>query len=519
VASEVAVASPYGFAAAVAAATFTVLNLLLLGASYWAVRETVEVTNGDLAAKSARFAEASPARNVVFVIGTAVLLVMQIAVVVDWVQQARAVALVATDGAIGPRYLNFLLATVDSLPLAAFYVAPLSRHAWFAPDLPALALARSLNALGSILIVSTALGLVQQRLAFQRMVEGLVNSRDAVFPAALLARFRNAPSAIKGYVMNAFRSETDDDRRLRLARLAIARTTYTFPQVFAANYTGYSEKMRREGAQIVADFIGDRNVTFYVTTLQNFFDACDHTQRRGGFRAVEERRRIAPAYINALERMVDLDGKAADARIRTVLAQKILIAVVRTRSNFQLSERAANLLARINSYEAVAPLLNSIVWFSEATTLAVLARITRTLGDKSIVFPPARNLDLLKRMAAAGRSANAHRTLLSPAASESLDKAMEKLDRRLAAAAAEIDRQRKRREKAEARRRDAAKPRAGRRRRAHVPAAPAPSVPAAAPTLQPVADLPATPRDPVAAILALPDSPAAAATIDQASAP
>ena len=302
VTSEAAASSPYTAAAAAGGAVFTVLNLLLLGAAYWAIRETVEVTNGDLAANQARFAEASPARNVVFVLGTAILLVMQIAVVVEWVQQARAITLVGTDGAIGPRYLNFLLATVDSLPLAAFYVAPLSRHAWFATDLPALALARSLNGLGSILIVSTALGLVQQRLAFQRMVDGLVNT-PGDFPEALLARFKNAPSAIKGYVMTAFKTEPNDNRRLRLARLAVAHFSYTFPSAFAAMYTQFSDNVREEGSSIVAGFLADPGATFAAAPLLGFFSACDYTLRHGGITLIEDKRQIARLFVPALERL------------------------------------------------------------------------------------------------------------------------------------------------------------------------------------------------------------------------
>lgn len=450
VAGEVPAAAQYAFPAAMTAATFAVLNLLLLGASYWAVRETVEVTNGELPPAQARFVETSPARNVVFVLGTAAVLVLQIAVVMDWVQHAEAVTLVDTDGTIGPHYLNFLLATVDALPLAAFYVAPLAHHAGFSGGLFGLALDRGLNGLGSILIVSTAIGLFQQRLAFQRMIDGLVNT-PGDFPEALLARFKNAPSAIKGAVMNGFKTEQNDNRRLRLARLAMAHRSYTFPAAFAAMYANFSDNMREEGSSIVASFLADPGATFDPATLLGFFSACDYTQRHGGFRPIEDKRRIARLFVPALERLAELDPAAADSRIRATMAQRILKAAVQGKDDDELSRHAARLLTRTASYEAVAPLLRALPTFDEPTALAVLAHIIRILGDKKIQFPPGQNVFILGRIAAAGKAKR--RKKLSPAVAAQFERAMDKLNARRTAAAAEIEKEKKKREKAAAVRR------------------------------------------------------------------
>ncbi len=67
--------------------------------------------------------------------------------------------------------------------------------------------------MGSILLVGTAIGFIQQRLAFRRMIDQLVNAPDGELPRALRERFKNAPSAIKSEVLAEFRAETDDRKR------------------------------------------------------------------------------------------------------------------------------------------------------------------------------------------------------------------------------------------------------------------------------------------------------------------
>lgn len=439
VASEMPTPAPFPEATAIAASAFAVLNLLLLGAAYWALRESVEVMNGEVPATARHFAETSTSRSAVLFAGTAGLLIAQIAVAVEWTQETQHVAFVSIDGAIAPRYFNFLVAMVDALPLASTYVVALSEHASFAPGLWGLSLHRGLNGLGSILIVSTAIGFIQQRVAFHRMVDSLVNVSEADFPPALRERFKNAPSAIKSYVLARFRTETDDRKRLRLAQLAVDRRSYSFPKVFAASYGGLSDAVREQGSLLVAAFLDDKQCTFYPATLHAILDACERGQRSGGFRVVE-RRRIARFLVPCLEQLAAHDADAAAARIQTVMVQKVLCSALNARIAPALRERAARLLARVSSYYAIAPLVRAVPILDESVALTVLAAAARTLGNRGISFPPAKNLWLLGRMAAAARETR-RRPGLSPAVAASLVKVRDKIEARLQAATAAIDRQ------------------------------------------------------------------------------
>jgi hypothetical protein len=358
-------ARPYALAVAAAASVFAIVNLLLLGASYWAVRETIEVTNGDLPRSEARFPEASASRNVIFVLGTALLLVAHVAVAIDWLQASSGTQLVRYDGSIGLRYANFLLATIDALPLAGFYVAPLHEHFAFAPTFAGQALHRGLAGLGSILIVGTALGLIQQRLVFQRMVDKLVDA--PAFDPALLARLMNAPDAVKGYISSAFRSDTDDQRRLRLAQLAIRRGTFSFPRTFAADYRHYGPYLREEGTRLVADFMESQRPALREGTLQALFDVCDWGVHRG-FAKPDERRRMARIVVPALEVLYDLNPESARVRTLSIMGRHILNASLAGDAEEEMRMRAARLLLKSESCEPIPRLLRALPTFDESMT-------------------------------------------------------------------------------------------------------------------------------------------------------
>jgi hypothetical protein len=431
-ASEAPAPPPFPDAIAAAAFVFAALNLLLLGAAYWALRESVDVMNGETPASGRKFAETSTSRSAVFFGGTAGLLIAQLAVAIAWTQDTQHVALIATDDAIAPRYLNFLVAIVDALPLASAYVTPLSGHVSFAAGPWGMALHRGLNGLGSILIVTTAIGFVQQRIAFRRMVDSLVNAPGEGFPPALRERFKNAPAAIKSYVLSAFRNESNDAKRLRLAQLAVDRQSYSFPKVFAAAYPDLGDGCREQGSLLIAAFLEDKQHTFYPATLLGLLDACERGQRNGGFR-VADRRRIARFLVPALERLAPIDGTATAARIQTVMAQKVLCSAVTGEVPPPLSRRAASLLISVNSYQAIPYLLRGVRKFDDSLSLKVLGWAAKMLGNRGLIFSPSRNLSLLSRMAAAEREARRNRDL-SPAVVAGLARVREKIETRLKAA-------------------------------------------------------------------------------------
>jgi hypothetical protein len=395
--------------AAAVAGVFAILNLTLLGGAYWALREGIEIMNGDVKPEHQKFADISTSRSVIFFFGTAIALIAQIAVVLEWIQEARAVPLVVDGGAIATSYLNFLVAVVDALPLVSFYVASLSSHTSFAAGFWGQAVERGLNDLGSILIVSTGLSFIQQHMAFRRMIDRLVEDPSPV----LLARFKHAPSAIKSYVLGAFLHERDDRKRIRLAELAVDRRSFRFPRLFAINYAGLSDTLRENGATIVARFLDAEDAKFNAETLLAILDACE---RHIAGRKMIDKRRLARFVVPCLERLANADPGVADQRIGHVVVQKILRSALNHRVADDLRRRAAVLLIRVPSYEAIPHLVRAAPMMGNPTSVSVLDWAAKTLAKKSLILPPAKTLHLLKRMEAAVREVERRSAALSPAA-------------------------------------------------------------------------------------------------------
>ena len=435
-------AKPWPLVIASAALVFALLNLLLLGAAYWALRESAEVMNGELPVARARFSETSTARNAIFFFGTAVLLVAQIAVAVEWVEHVGGIPLVVPDGAIAIAYANVLIAVVDALPLVNIYVAALARHAPFAPDVWGMALQRGLNGMGSILLVCTAFGFIQQRLAFRRMVGQLVNAPDGEMPPALRERFKNAPAAIKSEVLAEFHSETDDRKRLRLAQLAVDRRSFRFPGVFTRLYAQLGDPVRKDGATLVAGFLDDPQVTFTPEALESIFKGWEGTYRDHGRREVAsgqlrlkiaDYRDVARILVPAAEALAAQHEPAAAAHLRSVAVQKALGAALDGGED-GLRARAARLLITVNTYTAIPALLKAVPLLDEATAKSVLDWAIRMLGDRGIVFSPRSNATLLRRMAIAARDAR-RQTGLPVSVDARLEKVGERIEKRLQAAA------------------------------------------------------------------------------------
>jgi hypothetical protein len=303
-----------------------------------------------------------------------------VAVAIDWLQASSTTELVTYDGSIGLRYANFFLATIDALPLAGFYVAPLHDHFAFAPTFAGQALHRGLAGLGSILIVSTALGLIQQRMVFQRMVDKLVDA--PAFDPALLARLMNAPDAVKGYISAAFRSDSDEGRRLKLAELAIRRGTFSFPRTFAADYRHYGPELCEKGTRLVGDFVESQRSAFREGSLQGLFDVCDWGVHRS-FTKPDERRRMARIVIPALETLHGLNAESARARILSPMGRQILNASLAGEAEEDLRVRAARLLLKAESCEPIPRLLRALPTFDETMTREIIRAtvdLVRTAG-------------------------------------------------------------------------------------------------------------------------------------------
>lgn len=398
---EIAAAHPYVKIVAGVAAAFAVLNLVLLGASYWAVRETIEVTNGDRT-EEADFKDRSPARNLVFVLATALLLVAHVAVVIDWVGHFEGITLVAVDGSIALPYLNALLATIDALPLASLFVAPLADHASLNTDAAGQAVHYGLAGLGSVVIIGAAVGLIQQRLVFQQMVDTFLKADDP--PAALIERLKRLPPAVDSYISGIFDAAVNDTRRRKLVDLAIKRRTFGFPQTFAANYDRFGADFRDEGTRTVAGFIESHRSTIDEASLQALFNACNRNERNG-FKRAAERRRIARVLVPALEALLERNKEDGQRRVGSKMIRQVLDASLIKEADPILRVRAARLVVAGRNCDLIPDVLRATSDFDDAANRDILRGIAKLLTDGTLPSRTRQAENLLQNIVACAQDA------------------------------------------------------------------------------------------------------------------
>lgn len=144
-----------------------------------------------------------------------------------------------------------------------------------------------------------------------------------------------------------------------------------------------------------------------------------------------DKRRLARFVVPCLERLANADPGVADQRIGHVVVQKILRSALNHRVADDLRRRAAVLLIRVPSYEAIPHLVRAAPMMGNPTSVSVLDWAAKTLAKKSLILPPAKTLHLLKRMEAAVREVERRSAALSPAALACLAKVKSQVEARL----------------------------------------------------------------------------------------
>ena len=372
---------------------FAVANLIFLLGAHSALREGIAIMNGDQPYRRRQFADLSTSKNVLMVCAASILVILQIAAVLQWLQNVYKIQLVAVNRTLGIAYLDFLVATANALPFLSFYLETpgFSDHVAFASSAGSWCL-KTLNALGSVLIVSTIIGFVQQHVVFRKMIEDLLTKTDTKVLPLLKERFLRAPSAIKSYVRAAFQAQTDDDKRLKLVRLAVAKHSYSFPAVFIKRYSTLGDKVKQDGAAALADFIERKGHQFDRSALSEITEAASIAYTKGVLKKLDDRQRIGAIILPCIEQLSDcgrFDVSAARSGIelsRQKPLQSMLCALLNQGSTEQRRARTAELLMRSRAQAAIPEILRCLQHMNDGIRIRLLENITELIRDRGITF-------------------------------------------------------------------------------------------------------------------------------------
>lgn len=374
-------------------ATLVCINLLFLVGAYWALREGIDIMNGDMAYGRRLFKkDPSAAKSLPVICCMSLVLWPQIAALMHGLQIRHEVMLIALRSD-WPDWVSFLVAVVNALPFASLYVRipGLANQTMYTAPIGALGYA-ILNTVGSVLIVSTIIGFVQQHMALRRMIYSLRSKTDTTLVPLLQRRFLRAPSAIKAYVLAALRQEGDDALQLKLMKMAMDRHTYSFPEFFIRRYRFWGQEAKLQGAALLAEFITTKGGAFDRETLIGVATAARRAVETGAISGREELQRLAAILLPVIEHLGEpknpgsFEAREAMKITRHLPILRTLSALLHDGTDEDMRKRAGLLILEAKAKDALPEILRCLQYMAEDTRILILGKACELLADRGINF-------------------------------------------------------------------------------------------------------------------------------------
>jgi hypothetical protein len=331
--------------------TLCVVNLLFLTGAYWALREGVDIMNGDRSYRHRQFADLSTAKNLPLVCWCAVLTLLQVSTILQWLQDDGQLALIVVHDSFGADLLDNLAAVASTFPILSllFSLPGLAHRVEFLPGTGALC-AKVIAGYGSVLIVSTILGFVQQSLSLRRLIVRILEQTDVNLKNLLRMRLKRAPSESKHHLHQAFASERDDAKRLLLLDLALEKSSFSAPVYFLRGYTTYSHTVKKEGTAMIAQFLDSKGGRLEKGMLLEICQVARTAHDAGAIRSREDARLVGQVVVPCLAQLMHhAQHDAALARrvirlVRHQSMQRMLSAIYSSDTEDAFKRRAGELL-------------------------------------------------------------------------------------------------------------------------------------------------------------------------------
>ncbi len=393
-------------ALALTACGLGVFNMLFLTGAYWALKEGMDVMNGDKPRMQRQFGDLSTATNLTVVVAAFVFTLTEVALVQQWLQDSLAVPLIRVRDSVGAGYLDHLIAVLASVPGVSVVLAlsGVADRVGIEPGLGSL-WARSIATFGSILLFGTIFGFVQQHSALKWTLGRLLVQPEGTALAGLLReRLKRAPSIVKRDLREAYRKERDDRRRLRLLDLALDKQSYSAPAYFLRGYSASGPAVQSDGAALVAGFLVRRGHQLDGNAAREVIAAALAGFSARAFHGRQHLPRVGAIVLPCLERLTDTnhvdpaslqDGLSA-TRMKPV--QAMLRALLQETDVGDIRDRVAQLLLRAKAQDSLPDVLRSAQHATDPAQVFLFNAAAEIVNDRSITFVCTDEHDPLSEM-------------------------------------------------------------------------------------------------------------------------
>jgi hypothetical protein len=367
-------------------------NVLFVLGSYWALRENVQIMNGDKSYNQRQFKDLSTAKSLEVVVVVVILIVFQISSLLLWLQSSYGLEIVDIKSSIlGLEYADFVVASLEALPFTSLYMigSGLSQDVVFASGLAGATARAAIATIGSALIVSTILGFFLQRASSREFIERLLDAQDPRIVALLEERLTRAPAVLKSHLRAAFLSETDDARLQKLVRYAIAKHSFGFPETFIRTYGRLSDGVREMGAKAVADFVQGKGQKFEIEPLTNVLEAITKAFPHKVFPRKEDRVRAGLVTKSCIETLLRqaADDPAARVAAQDALRKKpIRVVLAALMYNAAYSRRCADILIDAKAADTFPDIVRCQQYMGEGDRVATLTAMANLARGGHVTF-------------------------------------------------------------------------------------------------------------------------------------
>lgn len=379
--------------------TLGILNLIFLVGAYCALREGLAIMNFDRKFGPRNFGRRgkdpmvnfpTTARNAMMVSAAALLASLQLAVVVDWLNDVTGGAVLRISGAVGLAYANAFLATAGSIPFVSLSLTAsgLSSQASFAPGM-GFWVGQIINAIASALLVGTVLGFAQERTALKRLIGNLlaeVNTQDSPTFQRLWDRLNMAPSTVKREIRRAFDEEVDDNKRILLVRAALYKKSYRFPATFVARFGHMSPAVKKEGARLVTAHLDSMGQRYSKEVLLAVIKAMGRSFRH--LSAPGDKEQVGGIVLRCVDRLAALDAVEYKRTLALPSVQGVLAALLDGNSGADIQQRALDAMLVTRSQRVWLRLLPAFPSLPEALQRRALERLNALVTDPSVTLSP-----------------------------------------------------------------------------------------------------------------------------------
>ncbi|MEQ1818953.1 MAG: hypothetical protein ABL871_10110 [Terricaulis sp.] len=367
------------------------LNLAFLSGAFYALHETVAIMNGDLANRKAKFKyhrekqsqETRTDKMVLVLAISAVLVVLQLAVMLQWLHSEFDVKIFEVSKSLGSPYLDAIVAILGSLPFVSVAINGfgLADGVKFADGWGFLT-AQALALFGAVLLVGTIISLFDLRASLRNLVTMVPKQSEHRLKTLLELRFARAPGIAKSLLRSEFLSAPDSATRIGQIDLAISRRFDSFTSTFLFAYPELEETVRAYGCNVIGEYVEKYGSQFDRDTMDGVIQTING--QKGLFATVSDTERLGVIVLPAVEHAAPAGTRERGDLANCTHIQRCLAATLTGQADATRRARALNFLLEARDANSIHVLLGCVSKLEDAQGAVVLRALAARCNPSKI---------------------------------------------------------------------------------------------------------------------------------------